>query len=157
MDDDSPNNEFHPREILKGIQINTENSTLSVCIPSDTKNKVRNVFSTIFTNIDKESCKASQIIYKGNVFTSLVNEKKFAPVEDEDLKECLNSLAYLCLADHVKYLAMPRICCGRNKKDWNTVKTMILDAFSNAYTKASEFANTNEELPEEIYIDFCYQ
>ena len=135
------------------------------CIPADltfygdTAKRIDKLFSLshIFKNIDKESYKASQIIYEGNVFTLLVNEKKFAPVEDEDLKECLNSLAYLCLADHVKYLAMPRICCGRNKKDWNTVKTMILDAFSNAYTKASEFANTNEELPEEIYIDFCYQ
>ena len=34
---------------------------------------------------------------------------------------------------------------------------MILDAFNNAYTKASESTNTNNEEPEEIYIDFCYQ
>ena len=61
------------------------------------------------------------------------------------------------IRERIKYLAMPRICCGSNKKDWNTVKTMILDAFNNAYTKASESANTNNEEPEEIYIDFCYQ
>ena len=78
-------------------------------------------------------------------------------VEDKDLEYCLNDLAFLCVRERIKYLAMPRICCGRNKKDWNTVKIMILDAFNNAYTKVSESANTNEELPEEIYIDFCYQ
>ena len=153
------------REIKKDLLNYPVYYKIAHCIPADltfygdTAKRIDKLFSLshIFKNIDKESYKASQIIYEGNVFTLLVNEKKFAPVEDEDLKECLNSLAYLCLADHVKYLAMPRICCGRNKKDWNTVKTMILDAFSNAYTKASEFANTNEELPEEIYIDFCYQ
>ena len=153
------------REIKKDLLNYPVYYKIAHCIPADltfygdTAQRIDKLFSLsyILKNIDKESCKASQIIYEGNVFTLLVNEKKFAPVEDEDLKECLNSLAYLCLADHVKYLAMPRICCGRNKKDWNTVKTMILDAFSNAYTKASEFANTNEELPEEIYIDFCYQ
>ena len=153
------------REIKKDLLNYPVYYKIAHCIPADltfygdTAKRIDKLFSLshIFKNIDKESCKASQIIYEGNVFTLLVNEKKFAPVEDEDLKECLNSLAYLCLADHVKYLAMPKICCGRNKKDWNTVKTMILDAFSNAYTKASEFANTNEELPEEIYIDFCYQ
>ena len=153
------------REIKKDLLNYPVYYKIAHCIPADltfygdTAKRIDKLFSLshIFKNIDKESYKASQIIYEGNVFTLLVNEKKFAPVEDEDLKECLNSLAYLCLADHVKYLAMPKICCGRNKKDWNTVKTMILDAFSNAYTKASEFANTNEELPEEIYIDFCYQ
>ena len=153
------------REIKKDLLNYPVYYKIAHCIPADltfygdTAKRIDKLFSLshIFKNIDKESYKASQIIYEGNVFTLLVNEKKFAPVEDEDLKECLNSLAYLCLADHVKYLAMPRICCGSNKKDWNTVKTMILDAFSNAYTKASEFANTNEELPEEIYIDFCYQ
>ena len=153
------------REIKKDLLNYPVYYKIAHCIPADltfygdTAKRIDKLFSLshIFKNIDKESYKASQIIYEGNVFTLLVNEKKFAPVEDEDLKECLNSLAYLCLADHVKYLAMPRICCGRNKKDWNTVKTMILDAFSNAYTKASEFANTNEELREEIYIDFCYQ
>lgn len=52
LDDDAPNNNFHPREVLKEMKINTENSTLSACIPSETKNEVRNVFSTIFANID---------------------------------------------------------------------------------------------------------
>ena len=153
------------REIKKDLLNYPVYYKIAHCIPADltfygdTAKRIDKLFSLshIFKNIDKESYKASQIIYEGNVFTLLVNEKKFAPVEDEDLKECLNSLAYLCLADHVKYLAMPRICCGRNKKDWNTVKTMILDAFNNAYTKASESANTNNEEPEEIYIDFCYQ
>ena len=77
--------------------------------------------------------------------------------EQYKIEYCLNGLAYLCAREKIKYLAMPRICCGGNKKDWNTVKTMILDAFNNAYTKASESANTNDEEPEEIYIDFCYQ
>ncbi len=52
IEDNTPNNKFHPRKILKEIQIKTEDSALSACIPSEAKNEVRNVFSTIFTNID---------------------------------------------------------------------------------------------------------
>ena len=104
-----------------------------------------------------EICDAGEVIHEDNVFNLLPNKAKFMPVDYEDLKNCLNELAYMCINDRIKYLAMPRICCGSNKKDWNTVKTMILDAFNNSYTKVSESANTNEELPEEIYIDFCYQ
>ena len=154
------------REVKKDLLDYPVYYKIAHCIPADltfygdTANRINTLFnlSHIFkVNGYEDICEAGEIIFEGNVFTLLPNRAKFTPVEDKDLEYCLNDLAFLCVRERIKYLAMPRICCGRNKKDWNTVKTMILDAFSNAYTKASEFANTNEELPEEIYIDFCYQ
>lgn len=154
------------REVKKDLLDYPVYYKIAHCIPADltfygdTANRINTLFnlSHIFkVNGYEDICEAGEIIFEGNVFTLLPNKAKFTSVEDKDLEYCLNDLAFLCVRERIKYLAMPRICCGRNKKDWNTVKTMILDAFSNAYTKASEFANTNEELPEEIYIDFCYQ
>lgn len=154
------------REVKKDLLDYPVYYKIAHCIPADltfygdTANRINTLFnlSHIFkVNGYEDICEAGEIIFEGNVFTLLPNKAKFTSVEDKDLEYCLNDLAFLCVRERIKYLAMPRICCGRNKKDWNTVKTMILDAFSNAYTKASEFTNTNEELPEEIYIDFCYQ
>ena len=154
------------REIKKDLLDYPVYYKIAHCIPADltfygdTAKRIDKLFnlSYIFkANGYEDSCDVGEVIFESNVFTLLPNKKKFAPVEDKDLEYCLNDLAFLCARERIKYLAMPRICCGSNKKDWNTVKTMILEAFNDVYTKASETANTNEELPEEIYIDFCYQ
>ena len=154
------------REVKKDLLDYPVYYKIAHCIPADltfygdTANRINTLFnlSHIFkVNGYEDICEAGEVIFEGNVFTLLPNRAKFTPVEDKDLEYCLNDLAFLCVRERIKYLAMPRICCGRNKKDWDTVKTMILDAFNNAYTKASESANTNDEEPEEIYIDFCYQ
>ena len=154
------------REVKKDLLDYPVYYKIAHCIPADltfygdTANRINTLFnlSHIFKDNGYEDiCEAGEVIFEGNVFTLLPNRAKFTPVEDKDLEYCLNDLAFLCVRERIKYLAMPRICCGRNKKDWDTVKTMILDAFNNAYAKASESANTNEQVPEEIYIDFCYQ
>lgn len=154
------------REVKKDLLDYPVYYKIAHCIPADltfygdTANRINTLFnlSHIFKDNGYEDiCEAGEVIFEENVFTLLPNRAKFTPVEDKDLEYCLNDLAFLCVRERIKYLAMPRICCGGNKKDWNTVKTMILDAFNNAYTKASESANTNNEEPEEIYIDFCYQ
>lgn len=154
------------REVKKDLLDYPVYYKIAHCIPADltfygdTANRINTLFnlSHIFkVNGYEDICEAGEIIFEGNVFTLLPNKAKFTSVEDKDLEYCLNDLAFLCVRERIKYLAMPRICCGRNKKDWDTVKTMILDAFNKAYTKASEFANPHNEEPEEIYIDFCYQ
>lgn len=154
------------REVKKDLLDYPVYYKIAHCIPADltfygdTANRINTLFnlSHIFkVNGYEDICEAGEIIFEGNVFTLLPNKAKFTSVEDKDLEYCLNDLAFLCVRERIKYLAMPRICCGRNKKDWDTVKTMILDAFNKAYTKASESANPYDEEPEEIYIDFCYQ
>lgn len=154
------------REVKKDLLDYPVYYKIAHCIPADltfygdTANRINTLFnlSHIFkVNGYEDICEAGEVIFEGNVFTLLPNRAKFTPVEDKDLEYCLNDLAFLCVRERIKYLAMPRICCGRNKKDWDTVKTMILDAFNNAYIKASESANPHDEEPEEIYIDFCYQ
>ena len=154
------------REVKKDLLDYPVYYKIAHCIPADltfygdTANRINTLFNLSYIFKDngyEDICEAGEVIFEGNVFTLLPNRAKFTPVEDKDLEYCLNDLAFLCVRERIKYLAMPRICCGRNKKDWDTVKTMILDAFNNAYTKASESANTNNEEPEEIYIDFCYQ
>lgn len=52
LDDDPPYNKFQPREILNEMKISTESSSLSASVPSEKKNEIRSVFSTIFANID---------------------------------------------------------------------------------------------------------
>lgn len=173
LDTSSENSDFESlgeyinyREVQRDLLNYPVYYKIAHCIPADltfygdTANRINTLFNLSYIFKDngyEDICEAGEVIFEGNVFTLLPNKAKFTPVEDKDLEYCLNDLAYLCAREKIKYLAMPRICCGRNKKDWDTVKTMILDAFNNAYTKASESTNTNNEEPEEIYIDFCYQ
>lgn len=154
------------REVKKDLLDYPVYYKIAHCIPADltfygdTAKRIDTLFglSHIFKKYGyTEICNVGEVIYEDNVFTLLPNKAKFTSVNYEDLKDCLNELAYMCINDRIKYLAMPRICCGRNKKDWNTVKKMILDIFDDVYAKVSESSNTNEEVPEEIYIDFCYQ
>lgn len=151
-------NFIYCREVEKDLLSYPVYYKIAHCIPADltfhgeTAKRINNLFnlSYIFkSNGYEDVCEAGEVILEENVFTLLPNKKKFSPVNDEDLISCLNELAFLCAREKIKYLAMPRICCGGNKKDWNTVKKMIIDAFIEAYDNASE--------PEEIYIDFCYQ
>lgn len=173
LDTSSENSDFESlgeyinyREVQRDLLNYPVYYKIAHCIPADltfhgeTAKRIDTLFnlSHIFkVNGYEDICEAGEIIFEGNVFTLLPNKAKFTSVEDKDLEYCLNDLAFLCAKERIKYLAMPRICCGRNKKDWDTVKTMILDAFNKAYTKASESANSRDEEPEEIYIDFCYQ
>lgn len=173
LDTSSENSDFESlgeyinyREVQRDLLNYPVYYKIAHCIPADltfhgeTAKRIDKLFnlSHIFkVNGYEDICEAGEIIFEGNVFTLLPNKAKFTSVEDKDLEYCLNDLAFLCAKERIKYLAMPRICCGRNKKDWDTVKTMILDAFNKAYTKASESANSRDEEPEEIYIDFCYQ
>ena len=146
------------REVKKDLLDYPVYYKIAHCIPADltfygdTANRINTLFnlSHIFkANGYEDVCDVGEVIFEDNVFTLLPNKAKFTPVEDKDLEYCLNDLAFLCAREKIKYLAMPRICCGGNKKDWNTVKTMILEAFNSTYSNESE--------PEEIYIDFCYQ
>lgn len=173
LDTSSENSDFESlgeyinyREVQRDLLNYPVYYKIAHCIPADltfhgeTAKRIDKLFnlSHIFKKYGyAEICDAGEVIHEDNVFTLLPNKAKFMSVDYEDLKNCLNELAYMCINDRIKYLAMPRICCGSNKKDWNTVKTMILDTFNDVYAKASETAITDKELPEEIYIDFCYQ
>ena len=94
-----------------------------------------------------------------NVFNLLANERKFAKVSFDNLKECVTDMAYACISFNIKYLAMPRIGCGHNDLDWEKVRPMIIDTFNEVYkTINNDFKEENGyELSYHINISFCYQ
>ena len=62
----------------------------------------------------------------------------------EDVENAIANLAYICNADEVKYLAMPRIASGRAfKLDWSKVREIIIRTL-------------NEYLDHDMVLAFCY-
>ncbi|CAB3377040.1 Hypothetical predicted protein [Cloeon dipterum] len=61
----------------------------------------------------------------------LVTKKKsrFCTPRLKDIQSCLNELRRLCEELRIKQLAMPRICCGKDRFDWNVIRREIVSVF----------------------------
>lgn len=87
-----------------------------------------------------------EVIWMDNVFNMIVNKDRYDKVTMENLYNALCELACYCVDYNIKYLAMPRICCGSNKLNWEIVRPMIIDIFNRVFDDGT-FIN----------ITFCYQ
>lgn len=65
----------------------------------------------------------------GNVYNLVTKSTAFTSPKYSDLLEALRAMKCYASTDHVSKIAMPRICCGKDKLDWNVVKALIEDVF----------------------------
>lgn len=65
----------------------------------------------------------------GNIFNIIVKDCWKDSVDIAALKSALESLAEQCENLNIETLYMPKICCGKNKLEWDTVRTYIIEAF----------------------------
>lgn len=77
----------------------------------------------------------------GNVITLFVKELDSDKVEFAGLTDALKHLKNSSRELGIKYLAFPKICCGKMGLDWKKIKKMIKDIFDNT----------------DIHILFCYE
>lgn len=92
-----------------------------------------------------------EVIWINNLFLFLIADKKYEPITLETLENCLKKLAKDCVYERIKYLAMPRIGCGKGKLNWEDVRSMIIKIFTETILdECSDGSYT-------INIDFCYQ
>lgn len=90
--------------------------------------KVANIFNLILGHRD---------IRYGYVRPSLV-----------EIEDAVETLANYCVLEKIRYLAMPKICCGHNGYNWdNDIKHIVFEKFQDAYV------NTEDILP--ITITVC--
>ncbi|CAB3359466.1 Hypothetical predicted protein [Cloeon dipterum] len=61
----------------------------------------------------------------------LVTKKnsRFCTPRLEDIQSCLNELRRLCEGLRINQLAMPRICCGKDRFNWDVIRREIVSVF----------------------------
>ena len=82
------------------------------------------------SNIEWE---VGEVIYTAPVYHLLTKKDKNSFVSYDNLYICLMKLYEKAKNDGNYYLAFPRICCGKDKLDWDIVLQMILHIFGDEF------------------------
>lgn len=98
----------------------------------DMKNKIINQY-------DSESFSVGEVVPVENVF-NLILTYPYHKANMEAMDTCLINLAKYCKNYGIKYLAMPKIGCGKNGLDWDVVSKKIEDSFNRVLT-GDQFIN----------------
>lgn len=70
-----------------------------------------------------------------NVLSLIVKENRYDRVDYHTIEIGLHNLKKIVSNRKISYLAMPRICCGKEKLDWEIVKDMIIKEFKDVEHK----------------------
>lgn len=66
-----------------------------------------------------------------NTYSLIVKTKNTIQPKYEDVEKALLLLKEDVMKSGIKYLAFPKICCGKDKLEWNKIKIMIFNIFKN--------------------------
>lgn len=123
---------------------------------SETAHKLDSYYHIVDRVTDEfEDRGAGETIWIRNLFLLMIANKKYEPITMTNLKHCIEDLARYCLNEEIVYLAMPFIGCGKGKLDWEEVREMILDVFTEAIEEAKKIDDVSKDY--KIHITFCYQ
>lgn len=123
---------------------------------SDTARKLDSYYHIVDKAFYKsnERC-AGEAIWIRNLFLLMISNKKYEPITMTNLKHCIEDLAQYCVNEELSYLAMPFIGCGKGRLNWEEVREMILEVFTEAIEDAKEFGDVSKDY--KVHITFCYQ
>lgn len=96
-----------------------------------------------------------EAVWMGNLFILLTSEKKYAKITMENLISCIKDMAQCCINEEVEYLGMPLIGCGKGGLDWEEVREMIIDTFTETIDEAIENGTLSGNY--KLHITFCFQ
>lgn len=71
------------------------------------------------------------VIYTAPVYNLLTKENRYDSVDYTSVELALNNLKQRAYNDGNFYLAMPKICCGKDGLDWIEVRRIIYKVFNN--------------------------
>lgn len=74
-----------------------------------------------------------EVIYTAPIYHLLTKESKHDTVTYDDVYFCLKELESKARQNGDYYLAFPRICCGKDKLNWDVVLQIILNIFNDDF------------------------
>lgn len=95
-----------------------------------------------YINVEWE---AGDVIPTGSVYNLLTKKNKDDYVTYEHLKTCLENLKDSCYRDNTKYIAIPKIGCGRDKLDFSKVLYLICDVFKDTDIQVCIFGDYSND------------
>lgn len=104
---------------------------------------------------DFEDHTAGEVIWIRNLFLLMISNRKYEPITMTNLERCIKDLAQYCVNEEVEYLGMPLIGCGKGGLDWEEVRTMIIDTFTETIVEAIENKTLRGDY--RLHITFCFQ
>lgn len=123
-------------EVKMDILAVPQGYTLASAFSADMNYKVgiQKVFEDAFNLTERrmdaeEPLEVGQIYSLHNLILMIVKESSYDAPNKAALKKCLQTLANLVSAGHIKKLAIPKICTGKNGFEWSEVREMIEECF----------------------------
>ena len=89
--------------------------------------KIREALDDL-SSIDWE---VGEVINTSVVYHLLTKADRYDTVSYQNINKCLENLKKVASQNGDYYLAIPKICCGQDKMDWNNVKDLIMMQFGN--------------------------
>lgn len=87
--------------------------------------------------VEEMDYEVGDVLEVANVYNMILGyrdaQKHYHRPSLNDIRESVRVVAESCRIDHVPFLAMPRICTGALGYDWNEIKEIIIEVFSDVY------------------------
>ena len=121
------------------------------CIPGDLSikpgsmadkiNKLTNFKEKILEEIgyNQFSPELDKVLKIDNVYTMFPVSNRYKKPSYDNIETCIKYLAEDCIDNQVKYIAFPKICCGKFGLKWDRLKPSIIKIFDEIYKKEVEF------------------
>lgn len=100
-----------------------------------------------YINVEWE---VGDVIPTGPVYNLLTKNNKDDCVTYENLRICFENLRDLCYRDKTKFLAIPKIGCGRDKLEFAKVLYLICDVFGNTDIQVCVFGDYTNDLDYDV-------
>ena len=71
----------------------------------------------------------SLISHPTNVLSLVVKDSRYDTVKYDTITNVFKKLKLYICRNNISYIAMPRICCGMDKLDWEYVKQILIEVF----------------------------
>lgn len=95
-----------------------------------------------YVNVEWET---GDVIPTGSVYNLLTKNNKDDCATYDNVKLCLENLRDICYRDNTKYLAIPKIGCGRDKLNFTKVLYLICDIFGNTDIQVCVFGDYSND------------
>ena len=95
-----------------------------------------------YKNVEWET---GDVIPTGSVYNLLTKQDRNDYVTYENLRICLENLKDGCYRDNIKYIAIPKIGCGRDKLDFSKVLSLICEVFGDTDIQVCIFGDYSND------------
>ena len=88
-------------------------------------------------------------VFTGSVFNLITKKNRHCPVDLEDFKEAVKTMANICDEFGIRKLAMPKLGTGGDRLDWDDVLSILKEAFKDLDIEILVCVLSEDDIPEE--------